>query len=79
MDGSPAIITNLSFKNYSDAIFVDYGNNITFQVREHVTAKLAASLPNIKIEEGKIYTIYVSGLKSANDDTKLGVAIYTHK
>jgi hypothetical protein len=79
VDGSPAIITNLSFKNYSDAIFVDYGNNITFQVREHVTAKLAASLPNIKIEEGKIYTIYVSGLKSANDNTKLGVAIYTHK
>lgn len=79
VEGSPALITNLSFKNHSDAIFVDYGNSITFQVREHFTAKLVASLPNIKIEEGKIYTIYVSGLKSTNDDTKLDVAIYTHK
>lgn len=79
VEGNPALITNISFKNYSNAIFIDYGNSITFQVREHSTANLVASLPDIKIEEGKIYTIYVSGLKSAKDETKLGAAIYTHK
>ena len=79
VEGNPALITNIAFKNYSNAIFIDYGNSITFQVREHSTARLVASLPDIKVEEGKIYTIYVNGLKSATDETKLGAAIYTHK
>lgn len=79
VEGNPALITNIAFKNYSNAIFIDYGNSITFQVREHSTANLVASLPDIKVEEGKIYTIYVNGLKSAKDEMKLGAAIYTHK
>lgn len=79
VEGNPALITNIAFKNYSNAIFIDYGNSITFQIREHSTANLVASLPDIKVEEGKIYTIYLNGLKSATDQTKLGAAIYTHK
>lgn len=79
IEGNPALITNISFKNYSDAIFIDAGDNVTFQVREHVTGNLVVSLPDVKVEEGKIYTIYVNGLKSATDATKLGAAIYTHK
>lgn len=79
IDINPALITNIAFKNYSNAIFIDYGNSVNFQVRDHKTGELIAILTNVKIEEGKIYTIYVNGLKSAKDETKLGVAIYTHK
>ncbi len=73
------ILTNIAFKEYSDAIFIDVLDKTNFLIREHETAKLVTILSDVKIEEGKIYTIYVNGLKSAKDETKLGVAIYTHK
>ena len=79
VEGSPALITNIAFTNYSNAILVNIGDKVTFEVREHRTGNLVVSLSDIKIEEEKIYTIYVKGLKAATDDTKLGAAIYTHK
>ncbi|HTM98930.1 MAG TPA: DUF4397 domain-containing protein [Pedobacter sp.] len=77
--GSNYLITNVAFKNHSTQIFVDVGDKVNFEVREHSTGTLVATLPDVKIEEDKIYTIYVKGLKAATDATKLGVAIYTHK
>ena len=78
--GGPAyLITNIAFKDYSNAMPVDFGDKVTFQVREHLTGNLVVSLSDVKIEDGKIYTIYVKGLKAATDETKLGIAIYTHK
>jgi hypothetical protein len=79
VEGDPALITNIAFKDYSNAILVETGDKVTFNVREHKTGNLVLTLPDIKIEDEKIYTIYVKGLKAATDDTKLGVAIYTHK
>ena len=79
VQNNPALITNISFENYSTAILIDFGDKVTFEVRDHKTGVLIAILTNVKIEEGKIYTIYVNGLISAKDETKLGVAIYTHK
>lgn len=79
VENKTAFITNISFKDYSNAILVDIGDKVTFEVREHRTGNLVLSLPDVKIEDEKIYTIYVKGLKAATDETKLGVAIYTHK
>ncbi len=79
IEGNPYLITNISFKDYSNAMLVGIGDKVTFQVREHQTGDLVLSLSDVKIEDGKIYTIYVKGLKAATDETKLGVAIYTHK
>ena len=79
IEGNTALITNIAFTNYSNAILIDIGDKVSFEVREHRTGNLIASLSDIKIEEEKIYTIYVKGLKAATDDTKLGAAIYTHK
>jgi hypothetical protein len=77
--GSNYLITNIVFKNYSTPILVDAGDNVDFEIREHVTGLLVAKLSTIKIEEEKIYTIYVKGLKAATDGTRLDAAIYTHK
>lgn len=71
--------TDFRYKSYSNANFIDAGDRVTFVIREHITTNFVASLADIKIEEGKIYTIYVNGLKAAKDETKLDVAIYTHK
>lgn len=79
VEGNPALITNISYENYSGAILVDYGDRVTFEIRDHKTGALILKLSEVKIEEGKIYTIYVKGLKSAIDATKLSVDIYTHK
>ncbi|RZK41545.1 MAG: DUF4397 domain-containing protein [Pedobacter sp.] len=80
IENSPAyLITNIAFKNYSNPIMVDIGDKVTFQIRDHATGDLILNLSDLKIEEEKIYTIYVNGLKGAIDETKLGVSIYTHK
>ncbi|MEJ5993942.1 DUF4397 domain-containing protein [Pedobacter sp. Du54] len=79
VENDPALITNIAFKDYSNAILVETGDKVTFNIREHKTGNIVLSLPDIKIEDQKIYTIYVKGLKAATDETKLGVAIYTHK
>ena len=79
VEGDAALITNIAFKDYSNAILVGIGDKVTFNIREHKTGNLVLTLPDVKIEDEKIYTIYVKGLKAATDDTKLGVAIYTHK
>lgn len=79
VEGDPALITNIAFKDYSNAILVDIGDKVTFNVREHKTGNLVLTLSDVKVEDQKIYTIYVKGLKAATDDTKLGIAIYTHK
>lgn len=79
IEGDPAVITNIAFKNYSIPIPIQTGDKVTFNIREHNTGNLVLTLPDVKIEDEKIYTIYIKGLKAATDDTKLGVAIYTHK
>ncbi len=79
VESDPALITNIAFKDYSNAILVETGDQVTFNIREHKTGNLVLTLPDVKIEDQKIYTIYVKGLKAATDETKLGVAIYTHK
>ncbi len=79
IEGDPALITNIAFKDYSNPIMVEIGDKVTFNVREHRTGNLVLTLPEVKIEDEKIYTIYVKGLKGATDDTRLGIAIYTHK
>ncbi len=79
VESDPALITNIAFKDYSNAILVETGDQVTFNIREHKTGNLILTLPDVKIEDQKIYTIYVKGLKAATDETKLGVAIYTHK
>ncbi|WP_379086879.1 hypothetical protein [Pedobacter sp. UC225_65] len=43
------------------------------------TGNVETFIADVKIEEGKIYTVYARGLKAATDETKLGVAVFTHK
>jgi WD40 repeat protein len=79
INGNPAIITNIAFKDHSNAIFVSKGDNVRFEIRGHQTGELLLTLNNINLEEGKIYTVFVNGLKNTNTSTVRGVSIYTHK
>jgi len=72
------LFTNKSFYEYTAFSAVDPGESVTFNVNAGTETK--AALPNVKIEKGKIYTIYAKGISTATiDSLKLGAAIYTHK
>lgn len=72
------LVTDKAFKQYSEFITIDAAAKVTFNVKNKDTGVIEASLPDIKIESGKAYTIWVKGLKSATDNNKLGLSIFTH-
>ncbi|TCC95051.1 DUF4397 domain-containing protein [Pedobacter hiemivivus] len=71
------LFTNKAFYEYTTFTSIDPGESVTF----NITGTAAqTTLPNVKIEKGKIYTIYAKGTSTATiDSLKLGAAIYTHK
>ena len=71
--------TNKSFKEYSDFETITPGDKVTFNVKNAASGTVETSLEDVKIEAGKIYTLYARGLKANNDETKFGAAIFTHK
>jgi len=74
------LVAKKAFKESSDFInSTEVGAEINFEIRENGKATVLATLPKVKIEKGKIYTIYAKGLKAATNDTKLGLAVLTNK
>lgn len=73
------LFTDKSFKAYTDFVSIDPAEKVTFNVKNKADGTLATSVADVKIEAGKIYTIWVKGLKAATDDTKLGVTVFLHK
>lgn len=72
------LFTAKAFYEYTAFTAVDPGESITFNIKAGPDVK--TTLPNVKIEKGKIYTIYAKGISTATiDSLKLGAAIYTHK
>lgn len=74
------LFTGKAFYEYTTFASVDPGESVTFNIKEGTTANVKATVPNVKIEKGKIYTVYAKGIQTATiDSLKLGAAIYTHK
>ncbi|MBB2146319.1 DUF4397 domain-containing protein [Pedobacter sp. LMG 31464] len=80
IEGKPTdLFTNKAFKEYSTFETIDAAEKVTFNIKNNTTSAIETALTDVKIEEGKIYTIYAKGLKATADDTKFGAAIFTHK
>lgn len=73
------LVTNKAFKEFSAFESIDAAEKVTFNVKNKATGATEATIADVKIEPGRIYTIWVKGLKAATDDTKLGVSVFTHK
>lgn len=72
------LFTDKAFYEYTSFTSVDPGASVTFDIKAGTEVK--TTLPNVKIESGKIYTIYAKGISTATiDSLKLGAAIFTHK
>ena len=73
------LFTNKIFKEYTTFDEITAADKVTFHVKNNATGAVEATLSDVKIEDGKIYTIYAKGLKANTDNTKFGLAIFTHK
>ena len=67
------------FKEYSGFVVVDAAASVTFNIKDKATGTVQAAVSDVKVEDGKIYTLYAKGLKANTDNTKFGAAIFTHK
>lgn len=66
INGQPTVLfAKQDFKVVSQYVDVVPNDTYTFEVKATGTAPVLASLPATKIEKGKIYTVYLRGLKSA--------------
>ncbi|GGI24707.1 DUF4397 domain-containing protein [Pedobacter mendelii] len=72
-----ALVTAKAYKEASPFISIDPSASYTFQIKE--SNAVTATLPDTKIEAGKIYTLWAKGLKSKTDSTKFGLSILTNK
>jgi hypothetical protein len=78
--GQPApLFTKTPFKAATAFIAVTPGSEVNFQISENTKTDVLAKIEKIKIEKGKIYTIWAKGLKAATDSTKLSLAVITNK
>lgn len=59
------VFTDTAYKEVEDYIEVTPGNYI-FNVRETANNNILLTVPNVKIKEGKCYTIYAVGLLNSN-------------
>lgn len=73
------LVTNKLFKEYSTFVDIDAAEKVTFNVKNTEGGAVAAKIQDVKIESGKIYTVWVKGLKATTDDTKISVLVSEHK
>jgi hypothetical protein len=73
---SAAFISNKAYKGYSSFLPMQGGKTYTFNVLQHGSNTVLATLSNVPISAGLVYTIWFHGLASSsnvNDKPALGI------
>lgn len=74
------LFTKQDFKQVPAFISVDPNDAYTFEIKANGTATVLATSDVIKVEKGKIYTIYARGLKAnAATPYNLGISAFVNK
>lgn len=79
MSGKEAdLFTNKAFSEYSPYTVIDPADAVTFTIKHSDGTKATvATLPNVKIQDGRLYTIYAKGIQTAViDSLKTAAGIY---
>ncbi|WGQ07871.1 DUF4397 domain-containing protein [Pedobacter gandavensis] len=76
-----AIASNKAFKEYSIFTDVTPGESVALEVKDHTTKAVKATLPAMKLEKGKFYTVWAKGFKdkAETDSLKFKAAVYSAK
>jgi hypothetical protein len=77
--GGTVLVPNKGFKGYSS--FANIGGNTTYnlEVRQAGTTTVLATLPNVALNSGFVYTIWLHGLVASTSTTdQLGIGVITN-
>jgi hypothetical protein len=77
--GKAVLFSKTAFKGSTAFTAVDPGAEVGFEIKENTGTTVLATLPKVKVEKGKIYTILAKGLKAATDSTKLALGVITNR
>ena len=75
---SAAFVSNISFKGYSSFLPVAGGKSYTFDIRQHGTNTVLATLSGVQVNSGLVYTIWFHGLANttaANEKLQADILI----
>ena len=72
------LATNKAFKEFSTFEAVDATESTTLNIKNATTGAVETTLTNVKLEDGKIYTVYAKGLKATTDDTRFSAKMFLH-
>ncbi len=79
VQGGATLVTNRGFKGYSSFMPITGNTTYTFKILQAGTSTVLATLPNINIKSGFIYTILFDGLvTTANPADNLNATIITN-
>jgi hypothetical protein len=79
VQGGSVLVSNKSYKGYSPFIPLQANKNYVFEVRQAGSNTVLATLSNVNINSGSIYTIWFHGLSAATTATdQLSASIYTN-
>jgi len=72
------LFTNKAFSEFSAYTSIDPADAVTFTIKHSDGTKATvATLPNVKIQDGRLYTIYAKGIQTAViDSLKTAAGIY---
>lgn len=75
------IATNKAFKEYSVFTDVEPGENVTLEVKDFSTKAVKTTVPAMKLEKGKFYTVWARGFNSPaqTDSLKFRASVYSAK
>jgi hypothetical protein len=77
--GGSILVSNKSFKTNSPFIALPGNVKYTFEVRQQGTSNVLATLPDVNINNGFLYTIWLRGLAAGtSDSTKLKASLITN-
>lgn len=79
VNGAPTdLVANKAFKEFSTFELVDAAENVTLNIKNATGGAIETTITNVKLEDGKIYTVYAKGLKANNDDTRFSAKVFPH-
>jgi len=82
VDGAATdLATNKAFKEFSafEAVDATTGTqSVTLNIKNATSGAVEATIPGVKLEEGKIYTVYAKGLKAGTGDMGFSAKMFLH-
>lgn len=75
IQGGATLASNKGYKSYTTFIPVTGNTSYTLEARQAGTSTVLASISNVQLQSGSIYTVWLHGLIGTTDQTKLNLDI----